>query len=433
MPLSKKLTPSIENLSLPVNSLSEVLNSVGAFIYTKDLHGRYTYANKAVLDLFDKELIEVIGFDDSHFFDLTLSQQLRENDQQVMINNIIVENEETNYLKEIQAVRIYKVIKKPLHDDCGKVIGMCGISTDITEEKHLHKKLKAQKQLLDTVLDNVDAYIYMKDSERTFKYVNSKVAELFGSTVTNIVGKKDTEVLPMEVAEHFNQSDQKVFDTNKKQIIEESSQDENGNTNHYISTKIPYHQEGDIPALIGFSTNVTELYLLKEQFKKQANTDPLTELYNRRYFTEHAEREFHLAKKHLRNMSLISIDIDHFKSINDRYGHPVGDSVLIAVANCILPCLRKSDILARIGGEEFSVLLPNTSLQQAKVIGEKIRFKQSNLSITGQWQGEIRITVSLGISNLKAEDQHFDVLFSRTDQALYQAKASGRDQVFCAK
>lgn len=159
--------------------------------------------------MFDKELIEVIGFDDSHFFDLTLSQQLRENDQQVMIINIIVENEEINYLKEIQAVRIYKVIKKPLHDVYGKVIGMCGISTDITEEKYLHKKLKAQKQLLDTMLDNVDAYIYMKDSERTFKYVNSKVAELFGSTVTNIVGKKGTEVLPIEVAEHFNQSDQK--------------------------------------------------------------------------------------------------------------------------------------------------------------------------------------------------------------------------------
>jgi len=425
--------PSSENLSLPINSLSEVLNSVGAFIYTKDLQGHYTYANKAVLDLFDKKLREVIGFDDSHFFDLTLSKQLSENDQKVMSNNITVENEETNFLKDIQEVRIYKTIKKPLHDDCGNVVGMCGISTDITEEKKLDKKLKEQKQLLDTVLDNVDAYIYMKDSERTFKYVNSKVAELFGNTVKNIVGKKDTEVLPIEVAEHFNLSDQKVFDTNQKQVIEESSEDENGNTNHYISTKIPYYQEGELPALIGFSTNVTELYLLKEEFKKQANTDPLTELYNRRYFTEHAEREFHLAKINLQSMSLISIDIDHFKNINDQFGHPIGDSVLIAVAKCILASVRKNDILARIGGEEFSVLLPNTSLAAAKVIGEKIRLNQSDLLITGQWKGEIKITVSLGISHLKVEDKDFDELFSRADKALYQAKASGRDQVFCAK
>jgi len=422
-----------EAATLPFNSLSEVLSSVSAFIYTKDLQGRYTYANKAVLDLFGKKLAEVIGFDDSHFFDLAQSKQLSENDRQVMVNNISVESEETNYLKEIQEIRIYKTVKKPLHDDCGHVIGMCGVSTDITEEKNLHKKLKSQKQLLDAVLDNVDAYIYMKDNERTFKYVNSKVAELFGDTVANIIGKKDTEVLPKEIAEHFNQSDQKVFDTNKKQIIEESSEDENGNLNHYISTKIPYYQEGEAPALIGFSTNVTELYLLKEEFKKQANTDPLTELFNRRYFTDHAEREFHLAKRHLRNMSLISIDIDHFKKINDKYGHPVGDSVLIAVAKCILPCVRQTDILARIGGEEFSVLLPDTSLPAAKIVGEKIRDSQSNLLITGQWQGEIKITVSLGISCLKIEDKSFDELFSRADQALYQAKALGRNQVVWVK
>jgi diguanylate cyclase (GGDEF)-like protein/PAS domain S-box-containing protein len=431
--LTKKLTPSIKNLSLPVDSLSEVLNSVGAFIYTKDLQGRYTYANKAVLDLFDKTLEAVIGFDDSHFFDLTLSQQLSENDRQVMMNNIIVESEEANFLKELQEMRIYKTIKKPLHDDGGSVVGMCGISTDITEEKKLHKKLKSQKQLLDIVLDNVDAYIYMKDSERTFKYVNSKVADLFGNTVANIVGKKDTEVLPIEIAEHFNKSDQKVFDTHKKQVIEESFEDEHGQINHYISTKIPYRQESEVPALIGFSTNVTELYLLKEEFKKQANTDPLTELYNRRYFTEHAEREFHIAKKQAGRMSLISIDIDHFKKINDHYGHPVGDSVLIAVAKSLLSCVRENDILARIGGEEFSVLLPSTSLDQARVIGEKIRLNQRGLLITGQWQGEITITVSLGISHLNAEDQSFDALFSRADQALYQAKTLGRDQVFCAE
>jgi diguanylate cyclase (GGDEF)-like protein/PAS domain S-box-containing protein len=433
MSLNKKQTPSRENLSIQVNSLAEVLNSVSAFIYTKDLEGRYTYANKAVLDLFGKSLIEVIGFDDSYFFDLALSKQLSENDRQVMINNITVENEETNYLKEIQEIRIYKTVKKPLHDDEGSVIGMCGISTDITEEKRLQKKINAQKQLLDTVLDNVDAYIYMKNSDRTFKYVNSKVAELFGDTVENIVGKKDTEILPKEVAEHFNQSDQKVFDTNKKQVIEESTEDEEGNVQRYISTKIPYHQEGEIPALIGFSTNVTELYLLKEEFKKQANTDPLTELYNRRYFTEHAEREFHRAKRHLRSMSLISIDIDYFKEINDQYGHPVGDRVLIAVAKCILPCVRQEDILARIGGEEFSILLPDTSLQAAKVVGERIRLNQSNLLITGQWQGEIKLTVSIGISHLKIEDKNFDELFSRADQALYQAKSLGRNQVFCAK
>ncbi|MFT5294635.1 MAG: diguanylate cyclase (GGDEF)-like protein/PAS domain S-box-containing protein [Colwellia sp.] len=419
-----------DKVSIEAKMLGEVLNNVGAFIYTKDLKGFYTYVNKAVLDLFDKKFDEVVGFDDSHFFDLDLSEQLKKNDQRVMLKGIDVESEETNYIKSLKETRIYKTVKKPLFDKNGNIVGMCGISTDITDEKNLQKMVKSQKQLLNAVLDNADAYIYMKDIERTFQYVNSKVAELFGESADNIIGKKDTEVLSTEVAEHFHLSDQKVFETNEKQIIEESSEDENGELRHYISTKIPYQLEGGIPALIGFSTDVTELYALKEEFKKQANTDSLTELYNRRYFTEHAQREFYRAKRHLRIVSLISIDIDHFKHINDGYGHPAGDKVLISVAKCLLPCIRQEDILARIGGEEFSILLPETTLKSAKVVAERIRLNQSNLSIEGEWKGEITLTVSVGVTCIRFEDDTFDDFFTRADKALYQAKALGRNQVY---
>ena len=420
-----------DNVSLQAKMLGEVLNNVGAFIYTKDLKGFYTYVNQAVLDLFDKKLEEVVGFDDSHFFDLDLSTQLNKNDQKVMHEGIIVESEETNYIKSLKETRVYKAVKNPLYDTDGNIIGMCGVSTDITDEKNLQQMVKSQQHLLNAVLDNADAYIYMKDIDRTFQYVNSKVAKLFGDSPENIIGKKDTEVLPIEVAEHFHLSDQKVFETNEKQIIEESSEDESGELRHYISTKIPYQLEEGIPSLIGFSTDVTELYALKEQFKKQANTDSLTELYNRRYFTEHSEREFYRAKRHLRIVSLISIDIDHFKHINDGYGHPAGDKVLMSVAKCLLPCIRQEDILARIGGEEFSILLPETSLQSAKVVAERIRLNQSNLSITGEWKGEITLTVSIGVTCIKFEDDTFDDFFRRGDKALYQAKALGRNQVYC--
>lgn len=419
-----------DKVSIEAKMLGEVLNNVGAFIYTKDLKGFYTYVNQAVLNLFNKKFDEVVGFDDSHFFDLDLSKQLNKNDQKVMLEGVDVESEETNYIKSLKETRIYKAVKKPLFDKNGNVVGMCGISTDITDEKNLQKMVKSQKHLLNAVLDNADAYIYMKDIERTFQYVNSKVAELFGESAENIIGKKDTEVLSTEVAEHFHLSDQKVFETNEKQIIEESSEDESGKLRHYISTKIPYQLEGGIPALIGFSTDVTELYALKEEFKKQANTDSLTELYNRRYFTEHAEREFYRAKRHLRIVSLISIDIDHFKHINDGYGHPAGDKVLISVAKCLLPCIRQEDILARIGGEEFSILLPETTLKSAKVVAERIRLNQSNLSIEGEWKGEITLTVSIGVTCIRFEDDTFDDFFTRADKALYQAKALGRNQVY---
>lgn len=413
----------------PSNVTNQILNTIDAYIYTKDLAGKYTYANQAVLALFGKTLSEVIGHGDEVFFDLALSTQLKENDNKVMQEGVRVENEETNFIKAINTTRIYRVVKKPLFNEQGIVNGMCGISTDITADKSLQNQVVEQKYMLDSILNNIDAHVYMKDCERTFLYVNEKVAQLFGAEVDDIVGKKDTEVLSREIADHFYQSDKVVFSSNQKQVIEETATDENGNIHHYISTKIPLLQPGKTPALIGFSSEVTELFELKEKFKELANTDPLTNLYNRRFFTEQAEKEFLRAKRYSHSMTLISIDIDHFKSINDKLGHPAGDQVLIAVAKQLNVGLRQSDILARIGGEEFSILLPETSAEDAMVFAERIRHEQSNLRITGDWQGTIKLSVSIGVSSFNVSDDAFDALFSRADMALYQAKNSGRNKV----
>jgi len=411
------------------NIKNQVLDSIDSFIFTKDLSGKYTYANQAVLDLFDKRLDEVVGQSDEVFFDLKLSVQLQKNDQKVMTLGIRVESEETNYIKVLNETRTYRSVKKPLFDEQGNITGMCGISTDITAEKILQTQVSEQKHLLDTILNNINAHVYMKDSDRTFLYVNSQVAELFGDEAANIIGKKDTEVLPKEMADHFYQSDSVVFKTQERQVIEETATDDEGNIHHYISTKIPFLSPDKRSALIGFSTEVTELFLLKEEFKKLATIDPLTKLFNRRYFTEQADKEFIRAKRYKLSMALISIDIDHFKSINDNYGHPAGDKVLVAVTKQLQDSLRQTDVLARIGGEEFSILLPETTAESAMVFAERIRAEQAKLHITGEWQGEITLSVSIGVSGFHVDVEAFDVLFSRADKALYQAKNSGRNKV----
>jgi len=411
------------------NIKNQVLDSIDSFIFTKDLSGKYTYANQAVLDLFDKRLDEVVGQSDEVFFDLKLSVQLQKNDQKVMTLGIRVESEETNYIKVLNETRTYRSVKKPLFDEQGNITGMCGISTDITAEKILQTQVSEQKHLLDTILNNINAHVYMKDSDRTFLYVNSQVAELFGDEAANIIGKKDTEVLPKEMADHFYQSDSVVFKTQERQVIEETATDDEGNIHHYISTKIPFLSPDKRSALIGFSTEVTELFLLKEEFKKLATIDPLTKLFNRRYFTEQADKEFIRAKRYKLSMALISIDIDHFKSINDNYGHPAGDKVLVAVTKQLQDSLRQTDVLARIGGEEFSILLPETTAESAMVFAERIRAEQAKLHITGEWQGEITLSVSIGVSGFHVDDEAFDVLFSRADKALYQAKNPGRNKV----
>ena len=415
----------VEELQCRINLLESMLNNVGAFIYAKDTTGNYTYVNQTVLDLFDVPLEQVIGKDDSYFFDLDKSNELKLNDAKVLSEGTAIVEEEHNFVKKSGETYIYKSAKAPIKDKQGQIIGMCGISSDITEEKHLQKVVREQKQLLDTVLDNVDAHIYMKNVEREFLYVNSKTAALFGRPVDEIIGRLETDLLPKEVADHFHKSDSEVFKTNQKQVINEAFTSEEGETFHYLSVKVPLLREGELPALIGFSSDVTELYRLKEEFRRQAATAPLTGLYNRRYFVEHAEKEFNRAKRHNHDLSLISLDIDYFKRINDTYGHLVGDSVLKALSNRLLPLIRREDIIARIGGEEFSIHLPNTSKNTALRIAERLRLEIDNAHL----HGEVKATISLGVAGFDAETEGFDEMFKCADNALYQAKKAGRNRV----
>ncbi|WP_372769718.1 diguanylate cyclase [Pseudoalteromonas sp.] len=407
--------------------LEGMLSVVGACIFSKDLKGRYTYVNQAVLAVFDLPQEEVLGKDDSHFFDLEQSREVIENDQMVMRTGKTLRKEETNFVKAFNREVTYQIIKKPLYDENNNLIGVCGIANDITEQRHLQSKVEEQNKLLDIVLDNVAAHIYMKDDSREFIYVNAKVSELFGLPVEHIIGAKEQDILPPDMAAHFHESDTELFASGTKQTIEETVTDDNGNKRHYLSVKVPFEHHGS-KSLIGFSTEVTELYELKEQFRKQANTDYLTNIYNRRYFIETAEREFKRADRSKEPFALMSLDIDHFKKINDKYGHPVGDLVLQTFAKSLTANLRDEDVLARIGGEEFAIILPNTLFKEAKRVAERIREYQSNNPVPTE-KGGILARVSIGLVMKAHDDNNFETLFKRVDKALYQAKRQGRNRV----
>lgn len=407
--------------------LERMLDNVGACIFSKDLDGRYTYANQAVLNVFDLTEEEVLGKDDSHFFNLTKSQEIIENDRAVMQTGKVLQKEETSFVKPFNKEVTYRIVKKPIYDEDSKVIGLFGIASDVSEQRELESKVHEQNQLLDIVLDNVAAHIYMKDDAREFMYVNAKVASLFGLPVKQIIGAKEQDILPAEMAAHFHQSDSELFASGKKQTIEETVTDESGNTRHYLSVKVPFEQQGR-RSLIGFSTEVTELYELKEQFRKQANTDYLTGLYNRRYFVEVAEREFKRAVRSGEPFALMSLDIDHFKRINDKFGHPAGDEVLKTIAKNLIGNLRDEDVLARIGGEEFAIILPHTTFEQASKVAERIRDYQSSHAIATE-QDDVLAKVSIGLVMREHGDETFDSMFKRVDKALYQAKEQGRNRV----
>ncbi|HEX8254409.1 MAG TPA: diguanylate cyclase [Thermoanaerobaculia bacterium] len=161
-----------------------------------------------------------------------------------------------------------------------------------------------------------------------------------------------------------------------------------------------------------------------KQLEELSLTDSLTNLRNRRAFDERLSEAFEHARRYERQLSLVVIDVDHFKHINDSYGHDTGDAVLQGVADLIATCTRATDFVARIGGEEFAVLLPETPLFEAMQFAEKIRARIATTQVA-----DLDVTVSLGVANaLHSRVTSTAVLFHAADQALYRAKANGRNR-----
>jgi diguanylate cyclase (GGDEF)-like protein len=166
--------------------------------------------------------------------------------------------------------------------------------------------------------------------------------------------------------------------------------------------------------------------------REQALTDPLTGLYNRRYLWEFLRREWIRAKRKDDTLAVIMIDIDHFKRINDIHGHESGDFVLTAVAGLLRIWIRSSDIVCRYGGEEFVLVLPGTSLENARVRAEDIRLAIKELDLAHHGVPLGGITVSLGIALFPDHVNDPDSLMQAADAALYAAKNAGRDRaVLC--
>lgn len=160
-----------------------------------------------------------------------------------------------------------------------------------------------------------------------------------------------------------------------------------------------------------------------DRLVKISTIDDLTSIPNRRYFFEMANKSFHMSKRDNSVFSVVCIDIDYFKKINDTYGHQKGDEILKIIATSINEEIRKSDTFARVGGEEFIILLNNTKQIEAEIFAEKIRKKIEDLEYK-----KIKVTISLGITQYEKTDTCFEPLLSRADQALYEAKDTGRNK-----
>lgn len=441
------------NYNMPSSHLINILDSLGAYVYCKDTQYKFTYANKMVGELFGIDHHKIIGHYDSDFFAADSARQVRKDvDTLVIEGQQSIEKEETVYFENKDEARTFLSVKKPIIGKDKQVIGLFGISTDISHYKAIENKIRINEQKLNTILDNVAAYIYIKDTQLRFTYVNKMTIDLFQLPEKEILGRSVNDLLGADAGKEFLQLDNKLLDS--KQVVKgvERLFSPEGEL-FYWTVKAPLYDENDqIIGLIGMSTDISEQKKLEQQLEKtnnelkfkideitqlqatlweQATQDPLTQLFNRRYFNEVAQKEVSKFRRNNKSMAMLLLDADYFKKINDHFGHDVGDKVLIKFAEIMLDQCRRSDIVCRFGGEEFVILIPNISTNAALERANKIRLTYEN-EITNLLNGH-SATLSIGIAmwddNLDEEFRSLEGLTKAADQAMYQAKHNGRNQV----
>jgi diguanylate cyclase (GGDEF)-like protein/PAS domain S-box-containing protein len=290
--------------------------------------------------------------------------------------------------------------------------------------------LKDSEKLLSDILENVTAYIYTKDTHGRYLFANRLLRERFDAPLEEIIGYDDYKFFDADTADSMRKDDLRVLQNGETIQVEETSLNIlTGVTEVFLSVKLPLRREdGSIHALCGISTDITERKDIEEHMKHMAQYDALTHLPNRALFEDRLHQAIAAAQRNRAHLALMFIDLDKFKPVNDTYGHGIGDLLLKEVATRIQDCLRDSDTAARIGGDEFVILLPAIeSAADASKVGEKIRISLNQpFALAGHTLG---IGSSIGVAVYPQHGSNEKLLVKSADIAMYHAKKNGRNNV----
>ncbi|GAA0790748.1 sensor domain-containing diguanylate cyclase [Marinobacterium sediminicola] len=297
---------------------------------------------------------------------------------------------------------------------------------------HQRQRALQQKLRLDAIGQAVGEGIYVLDLEGRTLYVNEATCRLTGFNAEKFYSDNIHHLIHCHAGnEHLSLSKCPIFTAALKGQSYESDEmfrRRTGELFPVVVTSRPMIENGKITGVVTVFRDISERKEHERKLALLATTDPLTGLCNRRAFIERLHKEQRLRQRLQHDSALIMIDFDHFKRINDDYGHKAGDEVLKHFARMASDCLRETDLLGRLGGEEFALLLPGTDLQGALHLAERIRqcLEQNPTQMDNQ---QIPMTLSIGLTLLDENDSDTSAALSRADKALYQAKNRGRNRV----
>ncbi len=334
----------------------------------------------------------------------------------------------------------------PLKNDSGQFRGWLVYFADISARKETELRLLQ----LTHAVEQSPTSIIITDLSGHITYANPKFSSLTGYAIEEVLGKNPNIIQSGQTPDETYKGMWETIENGQTWSGEFLNKKKNGELYWEMAVIAPVIDAGgQMTSFIAVKEDITqrkqatqalqdanqqmaqqleEIQKLQATLREQAIRDPLTHLHNRRFLNESAGQQFQYAERHSLNLSLIMLDIDRFKSINDTYGHQAGDVCLVELAQLLQQSVRKSDIVCRYGGEEFVLLLFNASVADAAALAEKIRatFEQTTIQMEGQ---TIHATVSLGVAGYPGHGTTPREIIQKADEALYASKNGGRNRV----
>ncbi|MCG7938268.1 MAG: PAS domain S-box protein [Candidatus Thiodiazotropha lotti] len=420
-----------EQLIKSEQEMRTILDNVDAFIYLKDMDGNYLFANRQVRDLWHAEMDEIIGYGDEKFFDESSASAIRINDKKVLRQGEAVRAVETNTVPQTGQTAVYQSTKLPLRHDDGTTYALCGISLDITEQKRAEDALKESEQrfriagqaAFDLIYEwnvETDELKWYGDVDQILGYKKGFLTDDIQSWL-QLIHPQDLQLMRNSVELHRNST--------KEIRYEYRIRHADGSYRYWKDHALPLLDQDNKPyRWVGVCTDITLQKEHQLQLEHHANHDLLTGLPNRALLSDRLTQAMHQEKRREQRLAVIYIDLDGFKEINDRYGHDVGDLVLIGMSKRFESALRQGDTIARFGGDEFVAVLSDIESREACYPMLR-RLMEAAIRPIQQQNQLIQVSASIGVT-LYPQDEEVggDQLLRQADQAMYQAKLAGKNR-----
>jgi len=328
-----------------------------------------------------------------------------------------------------EGMRSYLMTARRLEVDGVPYVASFGL--DVTERKQAEEALTTEKRFFDALIESTPGAFYVIDAKGNYRRWNNYLNRL--------TGLSDRELQNRASLLNFLEEDRPRAAAAMKEAIENGYAQaelqmlthDQGARHFFVSVR--RFVAGDATYLVWAGVDTTDRRAKMKVLEHQAQIDPLTQVANRGRFVEIANQEIARCRRYGHPLSLWMLDVDHFKVVNDTYGHHAGDVALQSLMATSREALRDWDVMGRMGGEEFAVVLPETDTTQALQVAERLRMAVAATDIPIEDGTVVHLTVSTGIATATDDDITVETLLDRADKALYEAKRSGRDKVCVAE